>query len=161
MLRDKYGRIWIGVYKEIYVADTKKNTLTTITTQQGLSNNTVLSLLEYNGKILVGTNNKITMITPPEPGDSSTDWKIVILDKSQDLVKINTSSWLTDAVTHDGKYLWGDQGITVINQMKPATDSVATYITGVNVLGQPQYFAADSEDSINAGQSKFSWKAFW
>ncbi|HUZ60372.1 MAG TPA: two-component regulator propeller domain-containing protein [Hanamia sp.] len=156
MLEDKYGRMWIGTDKGIYVADTKKGTLTTITTKQGLSNNTVLSLLEYNGTILAGTNNKISMITPQEPGDSANSWKISLLDKSQGLLK-ETNSWSTDAVTHDGKYLWGDMGLTVINQIKPSNDSVATYITGMTVMGQPQYFHSSSTDSIYSGHSKFKW----
>jgi signal transduction histidine kinase/ligand-binding sensor domain-containing protein len=157
MLEDNYGRMWIGTDKGIYVADTKNGTLTSITTKQGLSNNTVLSLLEYNGTILAGTVGKINMITPPQPGDSDKQWKISLLDKSQGLVKINTGSWLTDAVTHDGKYLWGDDGITVINQIKPINDSVTTYITGINVMGQPQYFISSSADSIYSGGAKFKW----
>ena len=68
MLEDKYGRMWIGTDKGIYVADMKKNTLTSISTKQGLSNNTILSLLEYNGTVLAGTNNKINVITAPDPG---------------------------------------------------------------------------------------------
>ncbi len=157
MLLDKYGRIWIGTDKGIYVADKKNGTLTSITTQQGLSNNTILSLLEYNGTVLAGTNNKVTMITPPTPGDSTAGWKISVLDKSENLLKTNTNSWLTDGVTHDGKYLWGDNGITVINKIKPDNDSVATYITGMSVLGQPQYFIGSSSDSVYSGHAKFSW----
>ncbi len=151
MLEDKYGRMWIGTDKGIYVADTKNGTLTNITTKQGLTTNTVLSLLEYNENILASTNNKISIITPPEPGDSSNDWRISILDKSQGLLKEEANSWSTDGVTHDGKYLWGDIGLTVINQIKPSTDSVATYITGMNVMSQPQYFLSSSADTIYSG----------
>ena len=67
LLEDKYGRMWIGTDKGIYIADTKNNTLTNITTKQGLSNNTVLSLLEYNGSVIAGTNNKVNIITAPTP----------------------------------------------------------------------------------------------
>ena len=90
MLKDKYGRIWIGTDKGVYVADTKKGTLTNISTKEGLSNNTVLSLLEYNGTILAGTDNKISMIRPPDPGDSAGKWEISLLAKSEGLLKINT-----------------------------------------------------------------------
>jgi len=157
MMEDNYGRMWIGTDKGIYVADTKNGTLTNITTKEGLSNNTVLSLLEYNGTILAGTDFKVTMITAPQPGDSVTKWKISLLDKSAGLVKVFTTSWLTDAVTHDGKYLWGDDGITVINNIEPANDSATTYITGLTVMGQPQYFMNSSSDSIYAGHSKSKW----
>ena len=142
MLEDEYGRMWIGTDKGIYIADVKNGTLTSITTKQGLSNNTILSLLEYNGTVLAGTNNKISMVTAPRPGDSSKDWKISLLNKSQGILK-QTNSWSTDAVTHDGKYLWGDNGITAINEIKASTDTVPTYITGMNVMTNPQYFIYD------------------
>ena len=139
MLEDKYGRMWIGTDKGIYVADTKNNTLTNITTKQGLSNNTVLSLLEYNESVVAGTNNKISIITAPTPGDSAGQWKISLLDKSQNLIK-ETNSWSTDCITAKGEYLWGDNGITVIHNIKANNDSAATYITGMNIMTQPQYF---------------------
>ncbi|HSN09210.1 MAG TPA: two-component regulator propeller domain-containing protein, partial [Hanamia sp.] len=156
MLEDKYGRMWIGTDKGIYVADTKNGTLTNITTKQGLTTNTVLSLLEYNGNILANTNNKISIITPPEPVDSTGNWKISLLDKSQGLLREEAQSWSTDGITHNGKYLWGDMGLTVINQIKPASDSVATYITGMSVMGQPQYFNSSS-GSMHTGHAKFNW----
>jgi signal transduction histidine kinase/ligand-binding sensor domain-containing protein len=156
MLEDKQGRMWIGTDKGIYVADIKENTLTSISTKQGLSNNTILSLLEYNGIVLAGTKEKISMITAPEPGDSAKGWKISILNKSQRIVK-ETNSWSTDAVTHDGKYLWGDNGITVINEITAGNDSVETFITGFTVLGQPQYFISSSSDTLKSGKVKTKW----
>ena len=154
MLEDKYGRIWIGTDKGIYVADTKNNTLTNITTKQGLSNNTVLSLLEYNGSVVAGTNSKINIITAPTPGDSAGQWKISLLDKSQNLVK-ETNSWSTDCINDKGEYLWGDNGITIIHNIKPSDDSVATYITGMNIMTQPQYFI--NKNSV--GQKDTIWTA--
>ena len=139
LLEDKYGRMWIGTDKGIYVADTKNNTLTNISTKQGLSNNIVLSLLEYNGSVVAGTNNKVNIITAPDFGDSTGHWQISILDKSQNLIK-ETNSWSTDCITANGRYLWGDNGITVINNIKASDDSAATYITGMNIMTQPQYF---------------------
>ncbi len=158
MLLDKYGRMWIGTDKGIYIADTKEGTLTSITTKQGLSNNTVLSLLEYNGNIVAGTQDKISIITAPAPGDSTKAWKISYLNKSEGIIK-ETNSWSTDAVTHDGKYLWGDNGITVINDINAGNDSVETYITGITIMGQPQYFISSSSDTIYSGKPKFKWES--
>ncbi|MEP6712912.1 MAG: ATP-binding protein, partial [Ferruginibacter sp.] len=158
MVQDKYGRMWIGTDKGIYVADTKEGTLTSITTKQGLSSNRVLSLLEYNGNILAGTQDKISIITAPAPGDSAKAWKISFLNKSEGILK-ETNSWSTDAVTHDGKYLWGDNGITVINDINAGNDSGATYITGMTIMGQPQYFISSSSDTAYSGKSKFKWES--
>jgi signal transduction histidine kinase/streptogramin lyase len=174
LLQDKYERMWIGTAKGIYVADIKQNRLTAISTKEGLPNNSILSLLEYNGNILAGTNNKIALITAPA---SSDEWKISLLNKSQALLK-QGGSFASDAVTKAGQYLWGDNGITVINDIKPADDSVNTYITGMNVMTMPQYFVNNKEakgidtiwtaDSFYlkgqkpvragfAGESKLSW----
>ncbi|MEP7251960.1 MAG: two-component regulator propeller domain-containing protein [Ginsengibacter sp.] len=143
LANDKYGRMWIGTDKGIYIADMKMNTLTNISTTHGLSHNTVLSLLEYNGSVIAGTAHKISVITAPPPGDSSTKWKISILNKSEGIVK-ETNSWSTDAITKDGKYLWGDNGITIINDIQTKNDSSATYVTGMTSMTQPQYFIDES-----------------
>ncbi|MBI2731581.1 MAG: hypothetical protein HYX40_12680 [Sphingobacteriales bacterium] len=137
LLIDKRGLVWIGTAQGVYVADIKKGTLTTITTKEGLTDNKVLSLLEYNGTIAAGTNNKVTLITPPsEPGG---EWKIAPLQYSEGLRKL-TNSWASDGITSKGQYLWGDAELTVINELKPATDSAATFITGMTVMTKPQYF---------------------
>ena len=156
LLEDKYRRMWIGTNKGIYVADIKNNSITNITTSQGLSHNTVLSLLEYKGAILAGTNNKISIIQAPAPGDTNTRWKISMLENSHTLVK-ETNSWSTDAITHDGKYLWGDVGVSLINEIKPSNDSAQTNITGLYVMGQLQNYITNSNDSIYAGKYKSRW----
>ncbi|MCW3118954.1 MAG: hypothetical protein JWM28_3036, partial [Chitinophagaceae bacterium] len=163
ILVDKYGRIWIGTDKGIYIADTKQGTLTNITTTQGLTNNRVLSLLEYNSSVIAGTNNKISIITAPVPAyvtgrtdTSNRRWEITRLHKSEGLIK-ETNSWSTDAITKKGQYLWGDNGIAVINDIKADSDSVATYITGMNVMNKPQYFvnkvSLKENDSLWAGDT--------
>ena len=149
LLLDKYGRMWIGTDKGIYVADTKKGTLTTITTKEGLTNNRILSLLRYNNAIIAGSSNKISIVTVPENINENgvttpKEWKVTPLDKSEGLIK-ETNSWASDCITSQGQYLWGDLGITVINDIKSPDDSVVTYITGMNLMTQPQYFANKKE----------------
>ena len=142
LLKDKQGRMWIGTDKGVYVADLKHGTLTTITTKEGLTDNRVLSLLEYNGSIAAGTNRKITLITPP--GDKEKEWKIAPLDKSETLIK-KQNSWASDYISSKGQYLWGDADLTIINDLKPATDSAVTYVTSINVITKPQYFINEPE----------------
>ena len=150
LLVDKDGRVWIGTDKGIYVADTRKGTITTITTTEGLTDNKILSLLEYNGSVVAGTNNKISLITPPsQPGGK---WEIAALQNSEGLVK-QTNSWASDGITSNGKYLWGDVELTVINDIKPETDSAATYITGITVMTKPQNFI----NKINLKEKDTLW----
>jgi ligand-binding sensor domain-containing protein len=62
LLKDKEGRIWIGTDKGIYVADIKQSTLTPISTREGLPENKILSLLEYNGAVIAGTANNLQLL---------------------------------------------------------------------------------------------------
>ena len=137
---DEYGRMWIGTDNGIYVADTKRGKLTHIGVKEGLSNPVVTSILAWKGSMVVSGNNKVNIITAPAPGDTATKWNVSLLDKSGRLQRANITSWLTDCITSDGEFLWGDNGITVIKDIRPAKDSSSTYITSVNVMTKPVYF---------------------
>ncbi len=139
VMRDKYGRMWIGTDKGIYVVDIKLATITTITTEQGLPQNAVISLLEYKESVVAGTRNMTAIITAPSSGVSGNEWKVTLLDKSQNLIK-ETGSWNADWITKKGEYLWGDRGITIIHEIRGWIDSSMTYVTGVNAMTQPLHF---------------------
>ncbi len=146
LMPDKQGRMWIGTDRGVYVADIKNNTLTAITTKHGLTDNRVLSLLEYNGSVAAGTGTKITLITSPsitgERGSTAKGWEINPLLKTEGIIK-QSNSWASDCITSTGQYLMGDNDLTVINDIKPETDSAATYVTGITVMTKPQYFIND------------------
>ncbi|MEO6315373.1 MAG: two-component regulator propeller domain-containing protein [Chitinophagaceae bacterium] len=146
MIIDKYARIWIGTDRGIYVVDKKAATITPITTSNGLSHNRITSLLLYNGSVIAGTDKKVNIITAPVPGsnDSATNkWHVVIANKSEGLLREATNAWATDAIDSKGQYLWGDNGITVINKIEPSRDTVTTAIAGINLMTKPQYFTND------------------
>jgi len=148
LLKDAYGRLWIGTDKGIYMVDKARNEITAITTREGLSHNRVTSLLEYKGSIIAGTNNKVSIITAPLPGSTdsaSRQWSVAIAGKSDGLLREVTNSWATDAITAKGQYLWGDNGIAILNEIKPATAAAATFITGVNIMTRPNYFINDKQ----------------
>ncbi|MGN6247318.1 MAG: ATP-binding protein [Ginsengibacter sp.] len=149
---DKYGRIWVGTDKGIYMADSKAGTVIHIGMNEGLSNEHVKSLLEYNGSILAGTDYKVNIIRAPAPGDTVTKWKVSVLDNSEGLTRLNSTAWSTDAVTREGQFLWGDNGITILNNIRSAADSAAVNITGVNIMTKPlnffDYKSLSSVDTI-------------
>ncbi len=161
MLVDEYGRIWIGTHQGIYIADKKLGTITTVASGLGLSGNRVLSLQEYNGSVIAGTNNKAILITAPAPSYISNDsttaqqWKIADLDGSEILTREQTNAWNTDLATKNGQYLWGDRGLTVIDNIKPNTDSSVTLITGLTIMNQRQYFVKDKR----LGENDTLWTA--
>jgi len=140
LMPDEYGRMWIGTNKGIYVADIRAGTLTSINTTQGLSDNNISSMVEYNDDIVVGTYNSGNIITPPVVGKINGNWNVSRLAKSEGLADFN-QSWDVNIVTKKGQYLWGDQGITILNKIKKQHDSSKTYIAGVSIMSQPMNFA--------------------
>jgi len=140
LLLDESGRMWIGTDKGVYIADTKNNTLTTITTTEGLAGNKIISLVEHEGKIYAASTNRVSIITPPAQDDKRTGWNVETLENSDILEKTVTNSWATDIITKDGKYIWGDSGLTVINNLKGYTDSTPVYVTGLQVMNENGHF---------------------
>ena len=108
------GDMWIGTDKGIYVANIKNNMLTPISTDQGLINEEVISMLGHNGRIYAGTNGGISVITP---NTISADKKMEIesYGASDGVKKIFTGSFMTDAMAQNGLYLWGDDGVTIFD----------------------------------------------
>ena len=146
LMLDQYNRMWIGTDKGIYIADVKQGTITSITTSEGLSNNYISSLNEYKGLVIAGTHNKVNIIKPVIPGNDSIaktnqeKWEVSLLAKSEGLI-LQNQSWDVNIITREGQYLWGDNGISMINNIEKEPKSGATYITGLNIMSQPQYFA--------------------
>lgn len=140
LMEDKYGRMWIGTDKGLYIADMVKATLTSISTKEGLCNDYVSSCSEYDNYVVVGTHNKASIVTPPLLNDTIAKWKISLLSNSEGLTNSN-NGWDVNIITKKGQYLWGDAGITIIHDIKEEEDSEETYINGVNIMSQPNFFS--------------------
>ncbi len=158
LMPDKYGRMWIGTDKGIYVADMKLGTLTSISTEEGLSDNYISSLNEYNDYVIAGTHNSGNIITPAVSEKINGKWNVSRLSKSEGLADV-TSSWDVNIVTKKGQYLWGDLGITIINDIKKQQNNAATYITGMNIMNEPQNFA--NKVSINDHDTLWTADSFY
>ncbi|MDE3143284.1 MAG: ATP-binding protein, partial [Bacteroidota bacterium] len=164
LMPDKYGRMWIGTDKGIYVADTKQGTLTSISTREGLSNDYISSMNEYNENVVVGTHNKANIIIPPITTNNGVanmvqgKWKVSRLAKSEGLI-LGNNAWDVNIVTKEGQYLWGDAGITIINDLKEEHDSAYTVIAGLNIMSQTENFANDF--SINANDTLWYTDSFY
>lgn len=155
LLKDSNGRIWIGTDKGVYIADKQSGQLTAIGTGEGLSHNKITSLLSYNNSVIVGTHNKVNIVTAPVAGSTDStarQWKIAIADRSEGLIREATNAWATDAITSKGQYLWGDNGITILNAITPVSSANATHVTGMNVMTRQQNFvntaALGSHDTL-------------
>jgi len=152
-ITDTKGNIWFYSGNGIYIADLKNQTLISFTTAQGLINDKVLSLLEHNGKIYAGTNQGITVITPPAEGISSNKkWQV----QSYGLIKTWIDKYDADAISKDGLYWSGDLGISVLDLSKKDTLKASPYITGISVFDHPMHFA--DQERFNSAITDTLWE---
>ncbi|MEO5648916.1 MAG: two-component regulator propeller domain-containing protein, partial [Ginsengibacter sp.] len=158
---DSHDRIWFALSAQygvggLYMVDSKNKTISKFLTQNGLSNNYVLSILEHEGKIVIGTRKKINIITPPEL-TASKKWKVDILKGSESLAKIE-NSYASDAITKRGNYIWGDDGIRIIYGLDSDTSAAQCYVTGVDIMAQPINFLERSDTGSQKTEMKrFRW----
>ena len=154
VLNDVAGYDWIGTGKGVYVVDRKKQTIREITTNEGLSSNNVTSMLEYKGRVIVGTNSKISIITPPGySNQSDTTFQVRIVKGSEGL-QLNSPNWNSNIITKKGQYYWADNTITIINSIEEQSGTGETYISGLTILNQPRHFA--NPVTVNDGDTIWS-----
>lgn len=144
LMPDDAGRMWIGTDQGVYIADTKNASLTTITTKEGLSNNVISSMIPYKGKVVVGSQSKANILTPPWNTDSTTNktegtWHIASLEGSEGLVN-STNNWNTNIITKKDEYLWGGEGITIISGIRESKSTFPVSIVGLSVMNHKQNF---------------------
>ena len=141
---DELGRMWIGTDKGIYIADPRNGTLTNISTREGLSNNYINSFNSYKGQIVVGTYDKVDVISPPSVGSNA--WKIGLMAGTDGLTK-SFSSENVNIITRQGQYFWSDYGVAIVDRVEEEGGREPTWVVGLNVLDRPVYFAAGRTDS--------------
>ncbi|HZY35986.1 MAG TPA: two-component regulator propeller domain-containing protein [Mucilaginibacter sp.] len=149
-LDDKRGNMWIGTDKGIYIANVENRTLITFSVPQGLVDERIATLLLRDGKIYASTLSGITIITPPAEGIATPKkWRVQSFGKEYGLEKVNPNYGATDAMTRDGHFLWGDYGVTVLDLNKKDTTRPPTYISGMNIMGEPVSFSSQSHTVWN------------
>jgi signal transduction histidine kinase/ligand-binding sensor domain-containing protein len=154
-LPDHWGNMWIGTGKGIYVVNAKGDSLTAFSTKEGLINDNIISLNQYNGRIYVGTKGGLSIITPPS--SLQKNWQVESFGKAQRISKI-INSFGSDIITKKGLFLWGDVGITVLNNLTANITIPDTYVTGIDIFNQPQYFADKPWSRISENDTLWSSK---
>jgi C4-dicarboxylate-specific signal transduction histidine kinase/ligand-binding sensor domain-containing protein len=152
---DSKGSIWLTGYPAwgLYNIDPVKKTLTRFTTSEGLSDNSTYSLLEYNGKMLVNSGQRIDMLTPPRlsPDDQ---WNVSPLLHT-DMLKKAATTWMSDAVTKGGDYLWGDNGLVIVHGIQTDTSRGKDAITSLKIMDKETgFFSKNVSSSTDTGTQK-------
>ena len=138
---DRSGNTWVGEDTELYRINKRRDSVMLFTPQNGLFNSSIRSLIEFNGCIYAGSGMGVNIVTPPNALTGNT-WRIQSLGK-QDGFSTDFGQNESDGITHDGTYLWvGNGGITFLPfQQINKSVQPETYITGIDVYNQPQYFS--------------------
>jgi hypothetical protein len=155
MLNDSHGRIWVGGNQNnwgIYSIDPDMKTMSYFNTKEGLTNSNIVSLLEYQGKIIAGTYEKINIITPPEIA-ADHKWHIGTMSHTENLKK-EYISFVSDAITKRGNFLYGDAGLTIIHGITEDTTKGNDIISGITVMGNTLRFTDSSAVQITDSSGK-------
>lgn len=154
LMLDSKKRLWIygssgNTQYGLFMVDIPNNTLTHFATNEGLPNNLIYSALEFKGRVLVGTYQKVAIITPPE-SSANKKWETSILANSENLKK-NTNSYASDAISKRGNYIWGDDGLSIIYGIRADTSSALDVVKGISVMGTELSFT--NHDTFHRGDS--------
>lgn len=151
IFKDSEDNFWISGYPNygVFYIDLKNRTITHLTTREGLADNSIFSTLEYDGKHLI-TSETDTKVLTTTPGDSENRWQISTMQYSGQQKK-SGRTFASDAVTHRGNFLWGDNSLYIIHDINADTSSGKTLLNGVTILDKRAYFfkvAPGSSDSL-------------
>jgi len=139
LLADGKGNVWMGTGKGIYVVNSTADSITWISSREGLIGDNIISLNQYKDHVYAGTKKGLTIITSPFLSPEK-KWEFESFGAEQGIRKV-TGSWESDAVTSGGRFLWGDAGITTLSDGLRFIPSAETHVTGINVFNLPQYFS--------------------
>ncbi len=155
LLLDEEGKMWIGSSQGIYIVSAAQDSLRRISTREGLLSNEIFSLNEYAGRIYAGTRSGLSIITPFSV--SSPQWKIESYGNAEGIRKlVNTIS--ANSISKKGNFLWGDMGITFLNNLRNEKIFPPVYISGIDIFNQSQNFIDKNWSGVNEADTIWTSK---
>jgi signal transduction histidine kinase len=137
LLEDKGGNIWLGNDKGIFVINAKRDSITSLTVDEGLIDNNIMSLNQYQNQIYANTQKGLTIITPAFFTEDK-KWGFESIGSGNGINRV-TGNWKSDIITKNGRFLMGDRGITSFKNGNKPNPEVC--ITGIDIFNQPHYFS--------------------
>jgi signal transduction histidine kinase/ligand-binding sensor domain-containing protein len=138
LLSDTDDNIWIGTSHGIYIINANRDSLINLSTREGLINDDINSLDQYSEKVYAGTSAGLSIITPAS-FSSQKIWQVTSYGKDQGIRKL-VKTYASNFITNKGQFLWGDQGLTILNDLNKIKAVPSVYITGMDLFNEPQYF---------------------
>jgi signal transduction histidine kinase/ligand-binding sensor domain-containing protein len=127
-LQDRWGNTWMNSASKIFAADFSHGKLYTFKSAYGTGN--ILDLLADSSHIYGTDFNGVNVINLPHDGITpEVTWQTA----HYSIGRINTSVYQSDALSKKGYYLWGDNGITVLDLSVKDNRQPKTYISAIAV----------------------------
>ncbi|MBS1576628.1 MAG: GHKL domain-containing protein, partial [Bacteroidetes bacterium] len=140
---DKEGNIWIGTDKGIDIADVKKNTLIAVTKNDGLPAADVYTINTTADKAYIGTSLGLTIFTGVNnAANDKKRWKIQTIGKAEGLTFVDVAQ-NSSMLTNEGQWWAGvdNEILAIIDEPKTDSATSTPYVTGINIMDQPQVFS--------------------
>ena len=133
----------------IYRVDQEAGTLINFTTSEGLVSDQVNSIVENKGSIYVGTAQGLTILIPNIHKGETPEWRVKTFEKPQLFDHLDFNP--TVILTKKGQIWWGvgADGILIMNEAPKDTVIPTPYITGIDIMEQPQYFSNKEPFQLN------------
>lgn len=138
---DASNNIWVAGQDGVSLINVKDQTFTNFNIAQGLGANDVYAIGEGKNEIFLGTSNGLTILKPNKiEGNDVTYWNVKTIGSNQglDLVDFAENSFTFD---RNGRF-WGSlvETMTLIDEIKVDSAQIPSYVTGLNILDNPQSF---------------------
>ncbi|OOG70472.1 ATP-binding protein [Algoriphagus sp. A40] len=141
------GEIIIGGDMGFSILEPNEKTITHVSAKSGISPPSLYDMNESKGRIHVGSENGIIVVTRPDENSPNQLWRFSNYGKSSGL-PYNDHNQSTSFVSTTGQVWWGAAPILVVNHQDPLIDSLApkVHIKGMNIMDQnpvflkPDYF---------------------
>ncbi len=137
------GKIWIGTEGGISRIDMNSGMISNLTEKEGLLNNDIWTLNEFDNDVYVGTTKGLSIMSPL--GDASHKWRTLNYERQQGLSEIDFDN-NSGSFTKDGQF-WAGVNIavlTVIDRPKLDSSIQKPHITSVKVIDEPFNFYKSS-----------------
>ncbi|MBN8578359.1 MAG: hypothetical protein J0L66_15545 [Cytophagales bacterium] len=141
ILEDSDGNVWIGGLSGIDIINPSYDSITTITSSEGLADNGIYTLNERNGKIYVGTTNGLSIITPKIDEKNKFTISTTNLGKAQGLGALDFAQ-NSSTFTKSGQYWAGVETLVllVMDSVQLDTATSTPRVAAVNFFDQRHDF---------------------
>ncbi len=147
LFSDEEGNMWIGTATGIYIVTKKRDSVFGISNGQGLINHEILSLNQYAGRIYAGTRGGLSVIYFQD-STIQKNWRIISFGSADGVRKLG-STILSDYISKNGDFIWGDMGLTIINISGNRKRNSPVFVTGFDIFNQSQYFSDRTWPNVN------------